>query len=219
MVVQAGDPAWPPLLRPQGRRRRADRVRAGQADAVRAELRAAQGGLPRLRLRGEQPRHPRPHSPAPLGRTATSAVSGGPEGGGTPRSLAPRQRRVVARVGARQARALLEAMCASTSNPLRESGRRLGGANVAVLRVRAKRPCAPRHESWPTRSGVWAFSVLHPVAVALEKQAWRRLERGLCPAGARRPMRWLDISGPRLLLHRPKVRPQHLGSVRWPLPS
>ena len=119
-------------------------------------------------------------------------------------------------MGARQARALLEAMCASTSNPLRESGRRLGGANVAVLRVRAKRPCAPRHESWPTRSGVWAFSVLHPVAVALEKQAWRRLERGLCPAGARRAMRWLDISGPRLLLHHPKVRPQHLGSVRWP---
>jgi hypothetical protein len=89
------------------------------------------------------------------------------------------------------ARALLEAMCASTSNPLRESGRRLGGGGaVAVLRVRATRPCAPKHEQWPTSSGVWAFSVLQPVAVALEKQEWMSYEK-CCD-------RWLPTTQPGL---------------------
>ena len=82
-------------------------------------------------------------------------------------------------------------MCASTSNPLRESGRRLGGGGaVAVLRVRATRPCAPKHEQWPTSSGVWAFSVVQPVAVALEKQEWMSYDK-CCD-------RWLPTTQPGL---------------------
>ena len=75
------------------------------------------------------------------------------------------------------ARALLEALCTRASSPLREGGRRLGCGNVAVLRLRATRPCAPDGEAWPTRRGVWAFGVLHPVAVALEKQQWMSYDR------------------------------------------
>ena len=88
------------------------------------------------------------------------------------------------------ARALLEAMCATTSDPLRESARRLGGGTVAVLRMRATRPCAPPHEQWPTASGVWAFQVLQPVAVALEKQEWMSYEK-CCD-------RWLPTTTPGL---------------------
>ena len=89
------------------------------------------------------------------------------------------------------ARALLEAMCVRASDPPRESGRRLGGSGaVAVLRLRATRPCAPRHEEWPTGSGVWAFSVVQPVAVALERQEWMSYEK-CCE-------RWLPATQPGL---------------------
>lgn len=88
------------------------------------------------------------------------------------------------------ARALLEAMCAKASDPLREGGRKLGCGNVAVLRVRATRPCAPAHEQWPTKRGVWAFGVLHPVAVALELQQWMSYDK-CCE-------RWLPATMPGL---------------------
>lgn len=88
------------------------------------------------------------------------------------------------------ARALLEALSAKASNPLREGGRKLGCGNIAVLRVRATRPCAPDDEQWPTRRGVWAFGVLHPVAVAIEKQQWMAYDK-CCD-------RWLPTTTPGL---------------------
>ena len=62
---------------------------------------------------------------------------------------------------------------------------RLAAAQIGVLRVRARQPCAPVDAMWPTPSGVWAFRVIVPVAVALEQQTWMEEVPGAstwCPA-------------------------------------
>ncbi len=62
---------------------------------------------------------------------------------------------------------------------------RLAAAHIGVLRVRARQPCAPADAMWPTPSGVWAFRVIVPVAVALEQQTWMEEVPGAstwCPA-------------------------------------
>jgi hypothetical protein len=54
----------------------------------------------------------------------------------------------------------------------RRSGK-LAAAPVAVLRVSGRGECAPPSASWPSPDGAWAFRVLIPEGVALERQVRR----------------------------------------------
>lgn len=49
-------------------------------------------------------------------------------------------------------------------------GGRLAAAPVAVLRVSARGECAPPAATWPAPNGAWAFRVVTPEGLALERQ-------------------------------------------------
>lgn len=54
---------------------------------------------------------------------------------------------------------------------------KLAHAHLGVLRVRASRECPPSGAEWPTPIGRWAFKVMVPIAVALERQSWMEKEK------------------------------------------
>ena len=66
------------------------------------------------------------------------------------------------------ARALQETICRRKDQ--------FAHAHLGVLRVRASRECPPSGAEWPSASGRWAFKVIVPSSVALQRQLWMQNE-------------------------------------------